>query len=852
MTRCLLFALGSFCLLGSACTEFPSIPDEGCGNHVIDGSEDCDGFPRNGGTNCLPPGSAFECHFDCSVNDSGPPRLCPRGWGCDEDSVCREPSGQFVESSQSSDVGAWALSAGDFDGDGRQDVMSSEPLDATGATRLRFNYFDQQGVLSETRLFPKSVLSPTINQISQGDTTSDIAFTSGALGVMNGRPDRTWVPAVFSSYRRPNASVRIVGIYDRAIQMADPFATLITFQTGTGFYVGDRATGTLVEHVAVPGSIAELAGDLVSGNVFEDSKHSPCLEPVFAMRGATYFSIVDVCDSEENGELIWRPAFDLSQIALHPPAHIDVAPQILDLNGDGHLDVLVGAGGRPYVAFGDGSALASATPYTYPGDNSVFPKATPLAVQDFTGDGVPDFVFPDRLVVSASAYVGATPSYAPIGNRLTTPWTVAKIADFNGNGLLDVVTASSGSLNLNFFNGTGTENLSASLVSTSAPVQLLSAGDFDGDLITDLALFEVPLPGQTTSTLKVAFGNAFAALGSPIAVGQIEQVEALNNYPGAGRDNLTVCSSETIDDIQNGALTLLIGGADRVPFAPLALTEFASNGSVENAGAFAVVSGHFIKAGQTDLLALAFFPHDTGPPPPIDVWSVPDITKPGRTPIRLSSRFDPRLTPVEFTLDYANYSADVASTSADLDGDQRDEAIFAMPADGGGHCGLLSIGADDQGSLSARAPVIIDEPCPDPQVLAVTFDPQRGPDLALLTGRTNADDRHLYVLWNDGSGQFSAQNSVQVSAPDDSPQAFTFLPLADGTGGFAYVTKDSLRLVRAPNLRQFAAAEALPADVTLSNGTGIVAADVNGDRLSDLVVSESGTLRVLRAQLKVP
>ena len=847
-----LFAFSTLCLFASACREFPSIPEAGCGNHVIDGKEDCDGFPRDPGTACRPPGSAFECHFDCSPADDGRAPLCPSGWGCDADAVCREPSGQFIASSLSTDVGGWTLSAGDFDGDGRQDVVSSEPLDVTGATRLRFNYFDENAVLAETRLFPKSLRSPTFDQISRADAISDVAFSSGGLGVMFGRRDRAWVPEVFSSYRRPNARVRLVGIYDRGVQSTDPFVTFITFSTGTGFYLGDSATGALVEHVAVPGSVAELAGDLVSGNVFEESKHSPCLEPVFAMRGATHFSIVNVCDSNETGDTIWRSHFDLTEIALSPTAGIDVAPQLVDLNGDGHLDVLLGAGGRPYAAFGDGYALATATPYSYPAGAEIFPEGAPLAVADFTHDGAPDFVFPDRLVVSTTAYVGATPSYSDIGNRLTTPWTVAKIADFNGNGLLDVVAASSGSLNLDFFNGTGTNNLSASVVSTSAPVQLLSAADIDGDLITDLGLFEAPPPGQAKSTLKVAFGSAFAQLASPIAVGRIENVEALSSYRSSGRDTLSVCSSETLAGVENGALTLMFGGSDRVPVAPLALTEFSSNGSVENAESFAVLSGSFTRQGQTDLLALAFFPPEQGPPPPLDVWVVPNITQSGGAPRRLVGELDPRLTPVAFRLDNSNYAADVASTSAKLDHDPREQAIFAMPADGGSRCGVLSIAADEQGTFAAREPLIIDEPCQDPQLLAVTFAAGGLPDLALLTGRNNADDRHLYVFWNDGSGRFSAQNSVLASAPDDSPQAFTILPFADGTSGFAYVTKNSLRVLRAPNLRDFAAPETLPGNLSLSGGTGIVGADVNGDHVTDLVFSESGKLSVLRAQLKVP
>ncbi len=84
-------------------------------------------------------------------------------------------------------------------------------------------------------------------------------------------------------------------------------------------------------------------------------------------------------------------------------------------------------------------------------------------------------------------------------------------------------------------------------------------------------------------------------------------------------------------DVQNGALTLMFGGPERVPFAPLTLTEFSSNGSVENAGAFAVVSGGFVSSAQTDLMALG-----SSNPAPVPVrrrrsivGSVPHVTEPG-------------------------------------------------------------------------------------------------------------------------------------------------------------------------------------------------------------------------------
>ena len=853
------FTLGLLCALSGACTEFPAIPDHGCGNHVIEGTEDCDGFSDAPGTICRKPGTSFECHWDCSVDDQGKQTSCPPGWGCDTDAVCRPPTGSFSESSFSNDVGAWSLNAGDFDGDGRQDVVSSEPLDAIGSTRLRFNYFDAHGVLTETRLFPKTILSPTFNAIDH-DTISDVAFTVDQVGAMAGRPDHSWLPAIFSSYRQEDASVRIVGISDRAVDWSSAFTTLISFKDGSGFYLGNRETGALENRLPIPGSIADLVGDLVSGNLFEDPKHSPCYEPVFAMRGSTTFNVVNVCDTSEQGVITWRDTFELTKVQLAPPARIDAAPQVLDLNGDGHLDVFLGADGVPYVAYGDGVSLGVATPYVYPVEDPIFPSGTPLALGDLSGDGVLDFVFPDRILISSTAYVGATPKYFDLPNLHTARWTVAKIADFNGNGKPDVVTASSGSLNLDFYNGTGTEYLSSSLVTTSAPVQFLTTADVDGDSITDLALFEVPVTDQTRSTLKVAFGSAFAPLGTPIAVGHVNNAESLGSYRDSGRDYLTVCATEDVDSQRFGALTLLTGGPDRVPFAPMALTEFSENSSVQDAGAFAVVSGRFIDSEHTDLMALAFF-RASGGPRPINVWLVPAILDPGASPKRLPGELDPRLNPVVFMPD-DSVMADVASTSADLDNDGRDEAVFAMPADGGNHCGLLILGADARGSFGTarRKPVIIDEPCADPQIAAIRFDEQMPsepgeneppPDLALLTGKSGADDRHLYVLWNDGTGHFSSQNIVRVSAIEDSPQAFTAGALDHEHAGLAYLTKTALRLVRAPIAHAFPAPELVPGGVTVNNGTGIVAADVNGDHLTDLVFSEAGNLRVLKAELAV-
>src|SRR6185295_11500631 len=81
----------------------------------------------------------------------------------------------------------------------------------------------------------------------------------------------------------------------------------------------------------------------------------------------------------------WRTLAEQRSVALDPPAGIDVAPLVVDLNGDGHLDVLVGAGGASYAAYGDGQNLATAIPYVLSPANAPAPMRNlpmPLAATD--------------------------------------------------------------------------------------------------------------------------------------------------------------------------------------------------------------------------------------------------------------------------------------------------------------------------------------------------------------------------------------------------------------------------------------------------------------------------------------
>lgn len=847
-----IFAGFALCaLLAPGCTNFPTIAGDECGNGVIEAPEDCDTFSLGAGTKCRPKGTDGECHLDCALQDGARAR-CPPGWGCGDDGICRQPTGDFEPPAAAMDVGAWTLASGDFDGDGRADVMSLEPLDSIGATRLRFHYFDEQAQLEDTRELPKLLISPVVKQLS-GDLQSDVLFSVSAVGVLLGRPDRSFVPQTFSSYRAPAASVRAIGVLDRRVAGISPFVSLLTLGSSpsSGFYVPDGITGQLTSRATFAGTVANLAGDPVSGNVFEDPLRSPCLEPVLAERGASHFTVVNVCDTDATGQVAWREPLAQTNILLDPRAPVDSGPLLVDLNGDGHLDVLIDAGGKPYASYGDGATLSVATPYRLPFPSVIdgtFDIPMPLAAGDVSGDGVPDFVLPDQLLISGTSGEGT--SYSPGVNRLGAPWTIAKIADFNGNGKLDIVAATSGALDLQFFNGTGSPALTSNIISTSAPVAALTTGDFDGDLVADLALLETRQPGEEQSSLLLAFGTPFALPAAPVAIAAFTEPAQLASYDADGISNLIVAGRESVAGASSGTLTLLDGSGDRIPVAPYTLSEFSSNGSVQDAFAISLAAGSFSAEGQGDVLAVGISGEDNR-----ELWLAPALESPGSVPERLAD-LDPVLNPA--VIGSFDFKADIASASSDLDRDGRDEGIFAMPAGPDRtQCGVLIVGAvaSNSPTLAARAPLVLGDACPDPQLQAGDLDGDGFPDLLLLTGSDKAGDRELLVLWNDGSGGFSSSDSTLAVSRAESPRAFTLLSAAQAALpprplGLAYVTKSSAELISLSDTRRvFAAPRPLG---SLAGGTGIVASDVNGDGLPDLVLAASGKLSVLKARLEVP
>jgi hypothetical protein len=853
--RATVWAVTALALTLLTCAQLPTIRANECGNGVIEPpAEDCDTFGAEEGAFCRPEGSVGECHLDCSPAGGGLAR-CPEGWGCDLGGICRRPTGGFEEEPRVIEVGtADSLASADFDGDGRADVLSAELQDPYGVTRIKFHYFDERGALDETRSFPHPLASPTIAQMTTTDELADVIFTDERVGMLLGRPDRTWVPETFSSYRFPDTAIRTLTVTDAQVEESEGFVVFAIFQDVSGVYVGDAVTGGVRQIGALPTPVEGFAGDPVAAQVIEGA---PCKQALVAVRDETRFTVLDGCLLAPDGSIAWRPEMLTEVVELDPPEPIVFAPQAADMNGDGHLDVLVGSAQRTFVAYGDGTGLATAVPYALPvgagaadagvADAGVAAATSgsrsmrmPLAAGDVTGDGVVDFALPDGLLLSRPPSAAQPYEYLPVESG-STRWTVAVMADLNANGYLDVIAGSSERPGLDFLNGTGTPDLTYFSVPTSRPVQRFAVGDFDGDLIDDLAFTQDGGTELGETQVMISFGEPFGAPLPGVAVARLPNVEQLEAFRELRLSHLLIASSETTDEERRGVLTVLTGSGDRLPVALYELNTFAADNSVNESTALRVLAGAFTSEERGDVLALGF--DDMLDANRLDFWLLPQLGNTAGPPVRLSGAL-----PADARFILADEGVSLTTASADVDGDGRDEALLALPRQDDDHCALWVLGVESDRVL-VRGELDLAEPCARGQLVPFHADGDERVDIAWLTARADGTDRRLSIFWNDGAGGFSVERRSIISDRAAAPQAFAILPPnAVRSTTVAYATAIGLELVGIdPATRELGAPVPL---IPLAGCTGMTADDVNGDGVVDLVAAARGNLNVLAAELE--
>lgn len=918
MSRRLRPLLLGFVVILLDCAALDRLPETTCGNGVIDATEDCDTFPNDPKdttkARCgAPTEGEFACHLRCGAQANGTTLACPDGWGCNVKGICREPTGTFQSALGAVSGGVNQLTVGDFDGDGRRDLIGFGPRNTSNASRLRVHYFDDNGALTQVAVLPGQSVSPVVfdhDHNGRDDIAFGIAspFNPGALGVVSGLADKTFLPVVFPAVTLADVEAAPAFVFPRAdvkLPNAQPDAVLLIARdtpthaslTSLDAEVG----GTTKLDRTLPLGPEAARGRVTWGPMFAGNPLSTCGELVVAMQpdgdvpGVLY--VLSPCTFRIGGKI---PKWDSDSADGFKtfPINAALGPEsrgalIADVDDDGHLDVLIDTKDGPYVAYGDPSGTTLLAPRQWTPDGAA--RAMPVTTGDLDLDGRTDFVFTTSVAVKKPVGGGAGGADAgsdagAAGNRdgmlyetkeQAQSWTDAAIGNFNADGYPDLVTARVGSPDIQVVAG-GPAGITVTTITTDGKVEAIEKGDFDGDHIDDLAITQ-STSVSGTSDLSIAYGRAFGGLEAPTRIGSVDTPRGLRAAPhGSSPTDLGVYAyAKALNagkTYHTTSFTLLTGSGDRQPIAPLLFIESLSctrstdpcqppprTALPGNTGRLwqplSLAAGHFLKTDESAVLAYAL--GLSAKATALGAW-VADAD-PG-APGGLDAPVEREV--LDGTLDVLDASgfAKIATATGNIDGADKGglEKIVAISNAPGSADGVLVVVDPTMPNAPPAATVLPGlQVVPGAQLALADLDGDGLRDVVATFGAP--PDVQIYAFLNRGKGTFAVPG-IKVTFPPAAPGATSegapvaFAPLnirgAPATGGsaqpkaLAILTEHSVAIATLRGDKQgFDVSSLAPLlGNGVTNATGIAAGDFNGDGVDDIAIAD-GSVRLL---LQIP
>ena len=660
VSRIAVIGLG---LGGIACTTLPDIQPSTCGNLILEPGEDCDGFlsadDKGRGVACGAAGSTRACRFDCTKHTRDI-NACPAGFVCGADAICRTPSGDFSRLA-SFPAAASRVLMGDFDADGRSDLVTLD--DDTG--QLGVFFIERDGVVAQSYSSPSDGAFPGIGRFdSTLPNNDDLAFAvSTGLGVVLGAADRAFAPKAYASISLPLGwgDTYMVAVDAIPSPPIDPMAPMgagarwagdeillihdgLAYSTDANVDITKPNMWALKLPIKGPWAV----GEIQLGNLDEDPFNSPCKELVLPDTSTSFVHIVTPCLRASDGKIYWNNTtkpdmagnnqggdLQTTYLPVALPGGVKVQRVLLaQLNPtlgsmsqtgrDQHLDLLItGDDHQLYAAYGLGNGRfrnAVPMPGDPPTDSAALfagppePKDPPppmkplertemLAAADLNGDGVPDFVRSDALLVSVSGT--NTWGVAGFPARAGERWTSAVLVDFNGDGRVDVVASSEKNLGIQLFTNAGAA-WNPELIATDDPVSQLQVGDFDGDLQSDVAFRQGRLTGR--AKVGVLYGRQGEPPAAPRLYGELDDfselvtgVDLAPRVPANQLYDLAVVTHGQSGD----AAAAFFGRADRTLAAPF-LFRIPNLPPIGDRQVHSIAVGQFEKTSSPFELAVIF------------------------------------------------------------------------------------------------------------------------------------------------------------------------------------------------------------------------------------------------------
>lgn len=485
--------------LAAACSDLEPIEAGRCGNRIVDVGEACD----EGGATAL---CTAECRLSC-ITEGTPPAdyvdnpedaiaggFCPLGQACGVGDLCAAPSGRFRLASQF-ELDVAQAEAGDVNGDHIADLVS------TSATELRIFFGDADGPpLASTNIQPApSATGPFLlaDLDESGGVDMAIPTDGGIVPFFDTDETLQHHPAPTLQVPREGNVAAVDGLVAEAGKGRRPLIVYVEEQgtaavlrdllgagnpelarceTGGAVPTGGLRRGPLA---VIPSGVA--TGELVAVGVDRAAAPGVC---IFAP-----------ANPQAPGDPGWTPHF--YALAAGARFETDFSIPLLWANVDGDAcpellaPTLTGAGTAGYTLLDSGGGCGFASAATLVPSWGAATRAL--------GAGNLDRVGADELVNAANVFrvdslTQAVQIGPPVGmNRL-------RVADFNGDGVVDIAGVDQTGPNepsreavrlLRTAGAAGTWQATTAVIETLRPVAQITAGDFDGDRIADLALTEV-------------------------------------------------------------------------------------------------------------------------------------------------------------------------------------------------------------------------------------------------------------------------------------------------------------------------------------------------------------------------